>query len=36
MIDEYIKKWVIKAIEDITVVEHELDLPNDEVITSAV
>lgn len=36
MIDAYLKKWLIKALEDITLVEHELRLPEEEVITSGV
>lgn len=35
-ITPYLKKWLIKSIEDITLVEHELRLPGEEVITSAV
>jgi HEPN domain-containing protein len=35
-ITPYLKKWLLKSIEDITLVEHELRLPDDEVITSAV
>ncbi len=36
MIDEYIKKWVIKAMNDIKVARHEINLPEDEMTTDAV
>jgi HEPN domain-containing protein len=36
MIDEYLKKWIIKAMEDFKVAKHELSLPEDEIATSAV
>lgn len=36
MIDDYIKKWLLKALEDITLVEHELRLSPEEAITSAI
>ena len=35
MIDDYIKRWVIKAINDFKIAEHELNQPNDEMITDA-
>ncbi len=34
--DEYIERWLIKAMEDYRVAEHELNLPDDEVATGAV
>ncbi|MBI4330534.1 MAG: HEPN domain-containing protein [Chloroflexi bacterium] len=34
--DERVKKWLIKGMEDITTIEHELRLPEDEVVTSTV
>jgi len=36
MIDEKVKKWVIKALEDFKSVEHEFRLSDDEIITSTV
>ncbi len=36
MIDDYIKKWLIKALEDFKVAKHELDLPDNEIATGAV
>ncbi len=36
MIEENVKKWLIKAMEDLKVVEHEMTLPREEVATSAV
>jgi HEPN domain-containing protein len=36
MIDEYIEKWIIKAINDLKVAEHELRQPTDEIITDAI
>jgi len=36
MIDEYIRRWVIKALNDISVAQHEINLPENEMITDAV
>jgi HEPN domain-containing protein len=36
MIDEYVNKWLIKALEDFKTAKHELDLSEDETVTSAV
>ena len=36
MIDDYIEKWIIKAVNDLKVAEHELRQPEDEIITDAV
>jgi len=36
MIDEYLKKWIIKAMEDFKVAKHELNLPEAEMATGAV
>jgi len=36
MIDEYLKRWIIKAMEDFKVAKHELCLPEDEMATGAV
>ena len=36
MIDDYVKKWVIKALEDFKVAKHELDLPKEEISTGPV
>lgn len=36
MIDDYIKKWIIKALEDFKVAKHELDLDEGEIATGAV
>ena len=36
MIDEYIRRWITKAVRDLRVAEHELSLPTDEIITDAV
>jgi HEPN domain-containing protein len=36
MIDELVRKWLIKAMEDFMVAKHELNLPEEEIITSAV
>lgn len=32
MIDEYIKNWLIKADNDLKIVEHELNLPEEEMV----
>ena len=36
MIDEYVKKWIIKALNDIKVAQHEINLPEDEMTTDAI
>jgi HEPN domain-containing protein len=36
MINEHIKKWLIKAIEDFRVAKHELRFPDEEIVTGAV
>lgn len=36
MMDDYIKRWLIKAMEDFNVASHELNLPDDEIVTGAV
>jgi HEPN domain-containing protein len=36
LIDEYIKKWIIKALNDIKVAEHEINFSEDEITTDAV
>jgi HEPN domain-containing protein len=36
MIDEYLRKWIIKAMEDFRVAKHELSLSEDEIATGAV
>lgn len=36
MIDEYIKQWLTKANDDLKIVEHELDLPEKEIVKNAV
>lgn len=36
MIDELVRKWLIKAMEDFMVAKHELNLSEEEIITSAV
>jgi len=36
MIDEYFKQWILKALEDLMVVEHELSFPPEEIPTGAV
>ena len=36
MIEEYIKNWIIKAIEDFNIAKHELTFPEDEVSTGPV
>jgi len=33
MIDDYIEKWIIKAVNDLKVAEHELRQPADEIVT---
>ncbi|HOK79740.1 MAG TPA: HEPN domain-containing protein [bacterium] len=36
MIDEYIKQWITKADNDLKIVEHELKLPEEEIVKDAV
>jgi len=36
MIDEYVKKWLIKANNDLKVAENEMKLPPEEMVTEAV
>ncbi|MCK4256339.1 HEPN domain-containing protein [candidate division WOR-3 bacterium] len=36
MIDEYIKQWLTKADNDLKIVEHELDLPEKEIVKDIV
>jgi len=36
MIDEYIKRWLIRAMEDFRISKHELSYPDDEIATGAV
>lgn len=36
MIDEYIKKWLIKALNDVKVASHEMALTEEEIVTDAV
>jgi len=36
MIEEYIKRWVIKAMEDFRIAKHELDFPEKEISTGPV
>jgi HEPN domain-containing protein len=36
MIDEDIKKWIMKALNDLGVARHELNLPEDEMTTDAI
>lgn len=36
MIDEKVKKWVIKALEDFNSVEHEFRLSDEEIVASTV
>lgn len=36
MNDDYIKKWVMKAINDINIVKHELVQPDSEMVTDAI
>lgn len=36
MIDKYIKQWLTKANDDLKIVEHELDLPEKEIVKDAV
>jgi HEPN domain-containing protein len=36
MIDDYIEKWIIKAVNDLKVAEHELRQPADEIVTDAI
>jgi HEPN domain-containing protein len=36
MIEEHIKNWIIKAMEDFNIARHELSFPEDEISTSPV
>ncbi len=36
MIDEYMEKWIAKALEDMKIIEHELAQPENEVVTAGV
>lgn len=36
MIDDYIKKWVVKALNDFKIAEHEINQSADEMVTDAV
>jgi HEPN domain-containing protein len=36
MIDDYIEKWIIKAVNDLKLAEHELRQPEDEIVTDAI
>ncbi len=36
MNDDYVKKWVMKAINDINIVKHELVQPDSEMVTDAI
>lgn len=36
MNDDYVKKWVMKAINDINVAKHELTQPDSEMVTDAI
>jgi HEPN domain-containing protein len=36
MNDDYVKKWVMKAINDINIVRHELTQPENEMVTDAI
>ena len=36
MIDENIKRWIVKALEDYTIVVHELRFPDEEISTSPI
>jgi len=36
MIDEYVKKWIIKALEDFKIAKHELSFPEEETSTGPV
>jgi len=36
MIDDYIEKWILKAINDLKVAEHELKQPANEIVTDAI
>ena len=35
MIDAFTKNWVIKALNDLKVAEHELERPESEIVTDA-
>lgn len=34
--NEYIEKWILKALEDLKLISHELSFPPEEVVTGAV
>jgi len=36
MINENIKKWIVKALEDLRIAQHEIAFPDDEISTSPV
>ncbi len=36
MIDDYIRKWIIKADNDFKIAEHELAQPENEMVTDAI
>lgn len=36
MIDEYTKQWIVKAMEDYKIAEHELSFPENEISTGPV
>ncbi len=36
MIDDYIRKWIIKADNDFKVAEHEITQPENEMVTDAI
>lgn len=36
MIDEYVKRWIIKAMEDFNIARHELSFPENEICTGPV
>ncbi len=36
MNDDYVKRWVMKAINDINIVKHELVQPDSEMVTDAI
>ncbi len=36
MRDDYIQKWIVKAINDIRIAGHELDQPDNDMVTDAI
>jgi len=36
MIDDYVKQWIIKADNDLEIVEHELSLPEEKIVKDLV